>query len=131
MHWWYKDIFIDRHYQSELEHQSNLRRIKMRSIMKVLESIKQPIVGFLQHQKIKLVMKQSARAMSNLTDAQLLDVGLTREHLYMMSKGQQPARYTENLDVELKPKTLELVSVNNQSSQNDQPTAEGSYQKAA
>ncbi len=131
MHWWYKDIFIDRHYQSELEQQSNLRQIKTRSIMKLFKSIKQPVVGFLQHQKAKLVIKQSAKVMSKLTDAQLLDVGLTREHLYLMSKGQRPVPYTENLDVELKPKALELVSVNKKEEVQVEATTESSYQKAA
>ena len=109
MHWWYKDIFIDRHYQSELEHHSNRRQIKARSIMKLLGLIKQPIVDFLQHQNARLIMKQSARAMSKLNDAQLSDVGLTREDIHLMSKGEQPVPYHENLSVELKPQTLELV----------------------
>ncbi len=130
MHWWYKDIFVDRHYQSELEHRSNVRRIKGRSIMKLLKSIKQPIVDLLQHQKTKLIIKQSARTMSKLTDAQLLDIGLTREDLYIMSKGQRPVPYTENLDV-VKPEALELVPVNDQNPQKDQPNAENAYQKAA
>ncbi len=110
MYWWIKDVFVDRYSNTEIEYRQSTQQPKVNLMSELLANVVNGLIVFKQSYQQRKMLKQAAKELSTRTDHQLEDMGLTREALYLMSKGKRPLRYTDSAYERTKPQVFELVS---------------------
>jgi len=110
MIWWYKDIFISRGSNLEIEHRSVKTKKRPHTLVKSYEKLKAVIHSVIDFQRSSRLKRHSYRLLSQLEDHYLADIGLTNEDLYLFRKGIIPQRFQQKTVENTKPVGIRLVS---------------------
>lgn len=93
MIWWYKEIFISRSFNSDIEQRSVRPKKRLSTIAKGFTKLKTVFKPVIEYQREAGLKRHSYRSLSQLDDRYLADIGLFNEDLYLLRKGLTPQRF--------------------------------------
>ena len=110
MIWWYKDIFIERSSNSQIEHNRVNTKKRAHTMVKAYKKLKSVIQTLVEYRQKRRLNQRSYQVLSQLDDHYLTDIGLINEDLHLLRRGETPVRFQHTSVDSVKPAAVRLVA---------------------